>query len=367
MATIDTFVTPILKVDLETPDPAPPDLGGRAFVTLQDDERAIVLDPKNPRYRLYRRILAGFAADQIIAFLDVDRDTRELRALSIPVTGGASAVDQLPTGEVVVQLVGSSRIFVLKPTEPGFIGKRQILKDAFAEPAVVSIRLRPFSDEISDVRRVGPFEGPARTQALKFDAELIATLPMFQESVVRKLFDFLAGEICDPKAILNPCLPFHYPDDGCQGRAHVMCDKLLHASRERPDLPDVISGKIWHHGLPNQAYEVQTSNSPACKVKWLFHCAPIVRVTNGTTAGALRVLDPSLFDGPKTPEEWERRQTTVGTRQISDKAVFYRRRPDSAIFFDRLNDNARRTVSAARALFDERVEDNGPPPYRCRP
>ncbi len=64
---------------------------------------------------------------------------------------------------------------------------------------------------------------------------------------------------------------------------------------------------------------------------------------------------------PKTPEEWERRQTTVGTRQISDKAVFYRRRPGtSAIFFDRLNDNARRTVGAARLLFDTRVEDYRP-------
>jgi hypothetical protein len=359
---IDTIVTPILKVDLETPD-APPGLGGRAFVSVLDDERAVILDPKHPRYRLYRRILAGFEADQVIAFLDIDRDTRELTLLAIPVTGGLGAVDQEPTGEVTVQVVGSSRIFVLRPTEPGFAGMRQILKDAFAEPAVVSIRLKPFSEEIADVRRVGPFEDPAKTEELKFDADLIATLPRFDERLIRKLFDFLVGEICDPLHVLQPCLPFHYPDDGCQGRAHVMCDKLLHASRKRPDLPDVISGKIWRHGLPKQTYEVATSNSPACKVNWLFHCAPIVHVTDGT----LRVLDPSLFDEPKTPEEWERRQTTVGTRQISDKAVFYRRRPDSAIFFDRFNDNARRTVSAARSAFDNRVEDFGPPPYRCRP
>lgn len=378
MATIDTIVAPILNVDADVPQPVGPlepvvsgqpgepgepallDTAVRAFVSVPDAD-AVILDPAHPRYRLYRRILQGFAADQNIAFLDIDRDTRELTALAIPTTGGIGALDEEPNGDVFVQLVGSSRIFVLKPAEPGFIAMRDTLRNAAAEPAIVSVRMRQFSDEIVDVRRIGPFEGTQRTEGLLFGDALVATLTPVDESVGRKLFDFLAGDICDPNAILQPCMPFAFPDDGCQGRAHVMCQKLSTASEERPDLPDVLSGKIWRHGRLNEAYEVGTPNAPTCNVRWLFHCAPLIRLTDDT----LRVLDPALFKEPKPPEEWENRQTTTGTRMISDKAVYYRRRPDSPIFFDHLFDHSRLTIGAARASFDERVENFGPPPY-CR-
>lgn len=379
MATIDTIVTPILKVEAKSPQPLDPVLLGepgqpgepgppaladsavRALVTVRDAD-AVILDPSHPRYRLYRRILQGFAADQNIAFLDVDRDTRALTTLAVPTTGGIGALDEEPDGDVFVQLVGSSRIFILKPAEPDFIAMRDTLRDAVTEPAVVSVRTKPFSDEIVDVRRVGPFEGPQRTEGLLFGDALVATLTPVSESVARKLFDFLAADICDPGAILQPCMPFEFPDDGCQGRAHVMCEKLSTASQARADLPDVLSGKIWRHGDLNTTYEVRTPNSPTCTVNWLFHCAPLIRLTDGTR----RVLDPSLFTEPRTPEEWEARQTTNGTRlTITDKVVYYRRRPDSPIFFDRLFDHSRVTIGAARASFDERVEDFGPPPY-CR-
>jgi hypothetical protein len=361
MATLDTLVKPILQVKTDAPPPGPSiDSVLRTLVTIQDDERPIILESTHPRYRLYRRILQGFQADKLAPFLDVDPATRTLRGLAVGTTGAISALDKEASGEFLVQLVGSSRIFILKPGAPDFAIMRKTLQDAVKEPAVVSIRTKDFfSDEIEDVKRVKPFVGTLKTTGLLFGKALIKTLTPVDEGVGRKLFDFLAKDICNPAAIVNPCMPFEYPEDGCTGRSHMMCNKLFTASLERPDLPDVLSGKIWCHGAPDTAYEVETPNSPECKVRWLFHCAPLIRITDGT----LRVLDPSLFDEPVLPEKWELRQTDKGKRTISDRAVYYRRRPTSAIFLDPGGDNTRNSVGAARWLFDTRVELKGPPPY----
>jgi Glutaminase len=368
MATIDTIVTPILKFETEAPPPEQPDPGLRGFVDIADDERAIILEPDHPSNQLYRHMLSLLAADQIVAFLDVERDTRILRAVTLAATGGVSAVDQESTGEVVVQLVGSSRIYVLRPTEPGFGAMHQTLKDAFHEPARVSIKTKPASTDIEEVHRTGPFQGPTRTTGLKFGNALVETLTKVSENVGKKLFAFLAQKTC-PLPINSSCLPFRYPDDGCQGRAHLMCRDLLTASSGGSGLPNVVSGKIWrHHTVDRQAYEVATSNSPECKVNWLFHCAPLIRLTDNT----LRVLDPALFNEPVPPEAWEARQTKKGMRTISDKAVFYIRRPPGdpvppafPLFLDGDHANAKDTVGAARVAFISRVGLHGTPPYPC--
>ena len=130
-----------------------------------------------------------------------------------------------------------------------------------------------------------------------------------------------------------------------------MCDSLQKDS-------SIESGKIWLYGKVGIPYKVETSNHPGCAVKWLYHVAPVVRTPNG-----LRVIDPSLFDHAVTPSTWRKKQFKSGQQVVTDRSVFDRLRPDAPIETDPSLAKTKKVLGEFRALFIDRIEDEGAPPY----
>ncbi len=125
-------------------------------------------------------------------------------------------MDPEPTGEVIVQVVKLEPH--LRPQAArnlALSAKRQILKDAFAEPAIVSIRLKPISEEISrraarrPLRRPGENAGPEVRRGSDRDAAVIP-----REGDTGSCSISLAGEICDP--------PPHPPAPVCRSTIRTM-------------------------------------------------------------------------------------------------------------------------------------------------
>lgn len=80
------------------------------------------------------------------------------------------------------------------------------------------------------------------------------------------------------------CVPFNYPNRGCEARAHRMC-QLLAAQ-------GVTAGKIWIFDFPRAT----TSNFALCEIRWVWHVAAFVRSTDGDGLESVLVIDPSIDD-----------------------------------------------------------------------
>jgi hypothetical protein len=91
-------------------------------------------------------------------------------------------------------------------------------------------------------------------------------------------------------------IPFVYPDDGCDARAHRMCELMATEHNVR-------AAKVWLYAK-KPPLKVPTCNSVDCQVLWDYHVAPVVKVQVGSTT-APHVIDPSV--GPARPlmvSEW---------------------------------------------------------------
>jgi hypothetical protein len=98
-------------------------------------------------------------------------------------------------------------------------------------------------------------------------------------------------------------IPFDYPVDCCYARARVMCDMM--------EKKGFASEKLWSEGdltahKSNGApvtFPDRDGNPSA--VRWHYHVAPIVNVTQPDGGVEKRILDPSLSDKPLKVDEWK--------------------------------------------------------------
>ncbi len=110
------------------------------------------------------------------------------------------------------------------------------------------------------------------------------------EEYAKKIFDYLASQ---------KHIPFRYPEDGCQARAHEMARIL--------DKFGITTGKVFIEG----ALKVQTPHSLKGYVKWQFHTAIFLAVKDKSGKTSIQVFDPTLFNHPVSRDEWEKIQTTL--------------------------------------------------------
>jgi uncharacterized Zn-binding protein involved in type VI secretion len=93
-------------------------------------------------------------------------------------------------------------------------------------------------------------------------------------------------------------IAFKYPVDGCYARAHLMV-KQMQAMGLNP-------GKAWTFaGSRTDPLWVNTPNHPDGMVSWGYHVAPTLPVTGKDGVTRPMVMDPSMFDHPVTPKEWQ--------------------------------------------------------------
>jgi hypothetical protein len=166
----------------------------------------------------------------------------------------------------------------------------------------------------------------------------------------RELFTLVNARVCCPANPAAPCIPFHYPDDGCWGRAHEMC-RLMIAAGEQPR-------KIWING----SLRVDSRNKPTCVVTWGWHVAPTVEVATGG-GSSIYVIDPSLFDAPVPQATWVAIQNAPGaTITHTGPEIFHNfYAPDR---FDPTYVKSDGVLATYRnELMLRSAEPDGPPPY----
>lgn len=110
-------------------------------------------------------------------------------------------------------------------------------------------------------------------------------------------------------------IPWNYPNDCCYARAEVMAQEL---SKSGIDV-----GKEWNYATDNDHWlKVYTRDAPKGYVSWVYHVAPTVPVfTNGKLIRM--VIDPSITQGPVTPEQWREIQGQSSSELVETNATPY--------------------------------------------
>lgn len=98
-------------------------------------------------------------------------------------------------------------------------------------------------------------------------------------------------------------IAFNYVDDGCFARAHIMCRALQ-------DM-DVAPGKVWAYKGDEKMKLTQAGRVFAL---WDYHVAPCVPVRMPDKSVQNIILDPGIFDGPVTVDQWLREVNGVAQR-----------------------------------------------------
>lgn len=92
-------------------------------------------------------------------------------------------------------------------------------------------------------------------------------------------------------------ITFGFAASGCQARAHLACREMVKLGH--------LPGKAWIFESFDALSVHLPDNSPMNPTRWCFHVAPTLDVDLGPPQGITpMVFDPSLFDGPVTPERW---------------------------------------------------------------
>jgi hypothetical protein len=96
-------------------------------------------------------------------------------------------------------------------------------------------------------------------------------------------------------------IPFDFPVEGCNARAHEMCRVM----RER----GIVCAKAWTIEVdrPPYAYNKEFGDTQGY-VYWHHHVAPTVCVAGPDGKTIEMVLDPALAKGPLTMEQWLEKQ-----------------------------------------------------------
>lgn len=165
------------------------------------------------------------------------------------------------------------------------------LKAAFvattANAQPIATEHRQTGGQIVAVRRSGEVEPATTVRSPKLQRAV-------SEVRVQELYDQMA------KA---PDIPHHFVDDGCMFRAHVVAKRLEDAG--------VFSEKIIRQTTGGDL-KINSDKAAIGFTLAMFHIATCLYVKTANGRVERRVIDPSLCDGPATPEAWASRMEAVG-------------------------------------------------------
>jgi len=119
-------------------------------------------------------------------------------------------------------------------------------------------------------------------------------------TVAEEMFKLLAAPPinCDEKGLCSSdCIPFLFPDFGCEARAHKAWQIL------KAGFP-AFTGSIFKLYISGHFNNVCTGNHPHEHVCWTSHVAPAVNVEDYIEP---MVLDPALFCAPAKGSAWQHR------------------------------------------------------------
>lgn len=151
-----------------------------------------------------------------------------------------------------------------------------------------------------------------------------------------------AVEIFDTLAA-NKDIAFAHPE-GCYARAELMCHELFDMN--------VTPKRAWAFKGESQLRNIRADGKT---IAWGFHVAPALSVAMPDGKTQDLVLDPSLFDGPVTLQDWARGMK-AGDDPLSLQVVGYREVPaGKAGNFTPENYLDHRTTAYSKDLMKELV------------
>jgi hypothetical protein len=198
-------------------------------------------------------------------------------------------------GDAYVLFQPSHAYHYLPRNTPRFNQLMKELRDAQEQRRFVAVT-EDDRHEILDVRGTHespfPIGEPLTWSDLEVSlglTDLKAILTEITSAQAKGLFQAMQarGQIGAPK---GDWIPLVYPDDGCDARAHRMCELMATEHNVR-------AAKVWLYAK-TPPLKVPTRNNVDCQVLWDYHVAPVVKLKTGS-ATALRVIDPSV--GPARP------------------------------------------------------------------
>lgn len=314
-------------------------------IKLQGEWKAS-LHVDHPKANAWARMLDYLQENNRPVYAELDSDTDVILRLYMPIA--TNVLDIAEETEVVrVSLTGSHAVHYLRRNHPDFEPFMGILQQAKSSDKTIMLTATYRDHEILDVRDLpasfgndGPPEPPPPP---------VPDPPVSPERAI-ELFNMMKAQSCTPCSSGSPCIPFRYPYDGCWIRAHLMC-YLMIAEGETPE-------KIWIHGGGLHAL---SSNVPECAVDWSWHVAPTLMMTDPGGGPDIKiVIDPSLCEGPVTPDEWRNLQKPTATLTPSswDGYAFLASGTASQAQADS-------DMEAYRIMLDDLCADYGPSPYSC--
>jgi hypothetical protein len=276
----------------------------RPLTVYFGNESVANLSPDDPDFAYREKVLTDFHRVGLPVYVEVDTVSRTITTLLLPVSGKVVGLFRSPTGEIMFRLDSTPKPFGFPATHPKYPYYLHVLQEAHLDRVPVTVTATESGSEIIDIRREErpPFPAPLEFTAMPLAVP--ATIRPVTPNEATYLFNCVSSASCDPSDPTPSCIPFLFPDAGCEARAHEMCNLIIRAGYQPM--------KVWNYSLdPLHPMKVRTNNSPACKVKWYFHVAvALVVQAPGALDIQLIVLDPSLFleDGPVPVDVWQNRQ-----------------------------------------------------------
>jgi len=323
---------------------------------LMDKERSMTVDFEGswkgilkldyPRAVVWAKMLDFLQKNNRPVWVEIDPDTNVIARLHIP--QAARVLDIDPQEEVVnVTFKTSHAIHYLRRNIADFQKFLDLLQSSRDTDTTIMVTAVSHEFEIIDVRPLPPsfgIDGPPEPPPPPVPD------PPVSPDRATELFNLMKAEGCTPCAsVSTDCITFKYPYDGCWIRAHIMCYMMMDMG-ETPE-------KVWING----SLHPFSANVPECTVGWGWHVAPTLMVTQTSGPDIKMVIDPSLCEGPVTPDEWKALQSATATLSYTTWDLYYGSTGSGSASRSQANAD----LDQYRLYLDDMCAMYGPSPYAC--
>jgi hypothetical protein len=287
--------------------------GEPAHLKFAGGSRAI-LQGKGPDYQTRHEILRQHHHCGIPVYVEAERQKGVVKALHVPLEGRVVFSEEDGRG-LWFQIDRSAKPFHLTRSDPRYARYQKLIHESQLKRTPLLLTESGGGTKILDISK------PKKhgSQVPQPDWNKYNLKPRMPDNTVMmpeetaavsakcavELFGLLKSQstpLDEASQLLPfPTIPFEYPVNGCQARAHYMCRLLLEQG--------VQPHKVWNLAPDHKHHLiVKTRYDPKGEAKWGFHVSAAVYVRQASEQIERQVMDPSLFDKPVSVEAWRRRQ-----------------------------------------------------------